>query len=243
LIFIFLFIGVIIDDKDYKREINMILGTTNEISSENGEDYIKKSIKKENVEETKLALNLDYGEIEFNTDSENLIDFKIPYNGMEYSYTKKNKSSKLTFSDKDNIFKDNEYESEDRIYSYTLNNDVVWDVEINSGAVDGEFDFSKVHLKTLSFNLGAGDIEMKIGSKEKNCKMEVNSATIALEIDADKDLGIIVKNTGPILEFDSDEDEFIKDGNSYTSKNYSSSENKLEIQLNTALSNISINRY
>jgi hypothetical protein len=221
----------------------MIFGSTNEAYSENEENFVEKSIKKESIEETELVLNLDYGEIQLDSGSENLIDFKIPDNGMEYFYSEKTKSSKLTFSDKDNIFKDDEDESEDRFYSYNLNNDVVWDVDINSGAVDGKFDFSKIHLRTLSVNLGAGDIGMKIGSKEENCKIEVNSATIALEIDADKDLGIVVKNSGPIFEFDSGEDEFVKDGNSYTSKNYSNSEKKLEIQLNTALSNISINRY
>ena len=236
LVLILVVFGIYFEDKD--NSIGFDIGFV----SGDG-DNVNKSIDRGKIEETEMVLNLDYGDINFDSGSDSLIDFNIPDNGMEYFYTEKTKSSKLTFSDKDNIFKDEKDDNEDRVYYYTLNEDVVWDMDINSGAIDGKFDFSDIHLRTLSINLGAGDIYMKIGSKEENCKIEVNSATIALEIDADEELGIVVKNSGPISEFNFDEDAFTKNGNSYTSKNYSSADKKLEIQLNTALSDISINRY
>lgn len=117
-----------------------------------------------------------------------------------------------------------------------LNNKIVYDLSIKTGAIDIDCNLSDFKVEKLYIESGASNINLVL--PQYNSKIIIDTGVSNINID-------IPKNVGAIVNIDSgiavkDLDDFIKRNGTYISQNYNESEFKTEIEINCGISNIDI---
>lgn len=127
-------------------------------------------------------------------------------------------------------------------YSYELSNDIPWDVSIETGATDADLDFRDTVLKNLELNSGAGDIEIKIGKVDRKAIIAVDVKASDFKISIPEDVGYKAVIRGAIKDVTINGHDYVKDGDVYTSVNYNTAAQKVDMNLDVAVGDITIDR-
>ncbi len=116
-----------------------------------------------------------------------------------------------------------------------------WFMEVNIGAADADFNFSKLKIKLLKINCGASDIDVKLGDKIKLQEVSINSGASDITIYIPGESGCkVVSNT---FLTDVDVQGFTQTNDTWKSGNYDNTDKKIEINLDGAVSAFKIIRY
>lgn len=219
--------------------------TQEAMTQENSFGIDSKSISMEDytpiVTNGDIELNIGAGDIQFGSDNDNLISYVIPSKIMkEREINVNGEHASLVFSQKDHT---NTNLDKNGNFDFYLNKDVLWNVVVNTGALDGNFDFEDAHLGNLKINSGAGDIKVKVGSLERESKIEINAAAADLKFEIPEDSGVHVVVNGISDKSGLEKNGLIKSGNAYESAGYSDKTHKIIITINTPVSDISVDRY
>ena len=117
-----------------------------------------------------------------------------------------------------------------------LNEEIVYDLNVNTGALHTECNLSEFKIDRLSIESGASDINLVIPEYDSKITIDTGVSNIDIAIPNNVgvmliiDSGIAVKNL----------DDFIKENNNYISSNYNEAEFKTEIKIDCGVSNIDI---
>ncbi|GAH21717.1 unnamed protein product [marine sediment metagenome] len=117
-----------------------------------------------------------------------------------------------------------------------LNNKIIYDLSIKTGAIDIDCDLSDFKVEKLYIESGASNINLVLLQYDSNIIIDTGVSNINIAIP---------KNVGATVNIDSgiaikDLDDFIKRNGAYISNNYNSSEFKVEIEIDCGVSNIDI---
>ena len=117
-----------------------------------------------------------------------------------------------------------------------LNNKIIYDLSIKTGAIDTDCNLSDFKVEKLYIESGASNINLVV--PKYNSKIIIDTGVSNIDI-------AIPKNVGAMVSIDSgiaikDLDDFIKRDSMYTSNNYDSSEFKVDIEIDCGVSNINI---
>lgn len=117
-----------------------------------------------------------------------------------------------------------------------LNNKIVYDISVKTGAIDIDCNLSDFKVEKLYIESGASNINLVL--PQYNSKIIIDTGVSNINID-------IPNNVGAIVNIDSgiavkDLDDFIKRNGTYISQNYNGSKFKTEIEINCGISNIDI---
>ncbi len=192
------------------------------------------------------TLNINGGASTFSirSGSDNLFESSTQKNGTRYylrktytdstvvlNFNSKNKNKSFDFDDTDlsNVAM--------KIHLMPL-----WDINLNMGAGKAEFDLSDNRVKEINIKGGAADFEIKIGSLYNNVDLsaETGIAKVSILIPTESGCKIITKTGLSSKDFPG----FTKsDDGTFTSPNYSSTSNKIMINLKGGLSDFEVKRY
>lgn len=125
---------------------------------------------------------------------------------------------------------------------FSLNSIPIWDLKFDCGAAKMDFDFSEFKVKTVDVNMGAADLELKIGELYHETKIFIDAGASSIKIKIPNDSGCELiadavlshKNFKGFKKIDS---------NKFRTENFEQSENKIFIELNCGVSSINIQRY
>ena len=158
--------------------------------------------KKEETLYGELDVELGAVKIDVNSTDDKLIEGNI--HGLNVkepvvNYKDDNKTAKIkikTFeefsvSDFERLFNKENIKFEDS--NLFLNEDVLWDINLNLGAVETEFDISNLQVEKLKLNGGAGKFKLIIGERQEEIKIDINAGASDIDIYVPKDSGIRVK--------------------------------------------------
>ena len=123
-----------------------------------------------------------------------------------------------------------------------LNSKPVWDIQIETGAGETDFDLRPFKINRLTFKGGAASFEAKFGMPDSitTITAETGAAEVDIKIPAAAGCRIEVKSGLSSRNFDG----FTKQADgSYTTANYASSPKKFHIYLNGGLSDFEVKRY
>ena len=67
-----------------------------------------------------------------------------------------------------------------------------WDLELESGAVDGKINLEGVRLNDVRLKLGAGDMTVRLGDNGEMVKMRVEAGAANLKIQVPEDTGVSI---------------------------------------------------
>ena len=118
-----------------------------------------------------------------------------------------------------------------------LNKEIIYDLYVNTGALQIECDFSKFKIDKLSIDSGASNINLVI--PEYNSKIMIDTGISNINIAIPKNVGaMVVIDSGIAIK---NIDNFTQENNSYISNNYNEAEFITEIEIDCGISNIEIN--
>lgn len=218
------------NDRDNNDEDNAI--AYNNVMSENYDSITKFA---------ELKLNIGVGNFKIKETTDKLIEVRHDNNNANYSMTAKAEDS-LTRIDlslekgefrKGNIRNDVEMK---------LNSNPVWDLDLNVGAAEVNFDLSGFKTRNLKIQGGASDIELTLGSilPLTDVKLEAGAASITIRVPESAGCEIISNTFMSSKDFKG----FTKIGKQlYQTPNFATSTNKIKIDLQAGVASINVERY
>lgn len=123
-----------------------------------------------------------------------------------------------------------------------LNPNPVWDINVDAGAAETNFDLSKFKVRKMRLEGGAATFNIKLGQPVAFTKIDVETGMADVKISIPKNVACrITKDTG--LSSSNFEGFTKKDDDSYETPGYANAKNKMQISIDAGLSNFTVTRY
>ncbi len=214
------------------------------VNSDKGQMAVSKEYPTEQVVTSgEVNLKIPAGAIEMKGQEPYLLKLRHPGSGVKESVESINSGSRKVFNlDGGSLVIGFKSPDDKWNYRYELNNKMPWDVRIDAGATDAKLDFSDVLLKSLELNSGAGDIDIKIGKVDRKAIVAVDVKASDFRILIPKEIGYRAVIKGGIKDVTIDGHDYVRDGDVYTSYNYSTAAHKVDLNLDVGVGDIQIDR-
>lgn len=189
------------------------------------------------IERISIELNLDVGELTMGESTPLLYECISQYRFKEfepfekYSTTEKEANILIYHTPAKGNFRNPKNN-----WQLKLNNQTIYNLSIKTGALNTDCNLSAFKVEKLYIESGASNINLVIPNY--NSKIIIDTGVSNIDI-------AIPKNVGATVDIDSgiavkDLDDFIKKDGMYISNNYSSSEFKVDIEIDSGVSHINI---
>ncbi|MFH1001932.1 MAG: toast rack family protein [bacterium] len=194
------------------------------------------------IEKASIELNLDVGKLTLGESTPLLYECISQYRYKEFepfekfSHAEKEADiiishSPITKKRISNNIKNN--------WQLKLNNKIIYNLSIKTGAIDTDCNLSGFKIETLYIKSGASNINLII--PQYDSKIIIDSGVSNIEITIPKNVGATVNIDSGIAVKNLDIDDFIKKDGGYISNNYDYSEFKTMIEIDCGVSNIEVN--
>ena len=170
-------------------------------------------------------------------------DVKEPYGGYTLEKTTHDSVDVLSFRKRDKNgrgFKMDDMESNET--RFRLNSNPVWDISLEMGAGETDFNLENFKVRNLHFEGGAASFQARIGSKLPLTEVSVETGVASVEIEVPHASGcrIVVDSGLSSKDFNG----FTKQADgTYKTDNYESASNKININLKGGLSSFEVKKY
>lgn len=118
--------------------------------------------------------------------------------------------------------------------------DLVWSLDIDAGAIDGNIDLTGIPLRELNCNLGAGNILFTLGSNGVNSKMDIESGASNIKLKIVNDTGIRIKMNGALNSSNLEKLGWANTDGYYISPNYQQAASKIDCEIDLSLGNLEV---
>jgi hypothetical protein len=187
--------------------------------------------------------NLSLGGLKLALDSNtaNLMDAAINDPDVRHSMEYKNdeETAAITF-DKKRYFTFGSHGNKEYECGFHLNNDIVWDMNIKTGAVNGTFDMADMKVSGMDLDVGAGNLKMVLGSKYERTRLKINAGASKLDVVLPESAGVRVKMNGALNKTNFGELNWTKQGDYYQSQNYDDAASRIDMDVNMGVGKLTI---
>ena len=191
------------------------------------------------IEKASIGLNLDVGKLTLGESTPLLYECVSQYRYKEFepfeefSRTEKEANILIYHSQ---VIKRRISNNIGNHWQLKLNNKIIYDLSIKTGAIDTDCNLSGFKVEKLYIESGASNINLVLPQYDSKIIIDTGVSNINIAIP---------KNVGATVNIDSgiaikDLDDFIKRNGTYISHNYNESEYKTEIEIDCGVSNIDI---
>jgi hypothetical protein len=124
----------------------------------------------------------------------------------------------------------------------SLNTRPEWEMTINAGATDLNFDLSKYKVRSVELNGGAGQFVLKMGQPLQNSNIEISTGAADVTIDVPQNAACQIESDTGLSS--STFDGFTKtDEGHYQTAGFDSAANKMFIHISGAISDFKVHKY
>jgi hypothetical protein len=188
-----------------------------------------------------LKLNIGVGNFTIKDTTNLLIEVKHDNNNANYSMTAKAEDSltRIDLSLEKGEFNNGNVRNNVKM---KLNPNPIWDLDLNVGAAEVDFDLSGFKTRNLKIQGGASDIDLKIGAAVPltDVKLEAGAASIMIRVPESAGCEIISNTFMASKDFKG----FTKIGKQkYQTPNFAKSTNKIMIDLQAGVARVDVVRY
>jgi hypothetical protein len=188
-----------------------------------------------------LKLNIGVGKFTIKDTTNLLIEVKHDNDNANYSMTAKEEDSltRIDLSLEKGEFNNGNVRNNVNI---KLNSNPIWDLDLNVGAAEVNFDLSGFKTRNLKIQGGASDIDLKIGAAVPltDVKLEAGAASIMIRVPESAGCEIISNTFMASKDFKG----FTKIGKQkYQTPNFATSANKIMIDLQAGVARVDVVRY
>jgi hypothetical protein len=188
-----------------------------------------------------LSLDAAAGNFKINGETSEFLSFAKSGDIGNYELTTKdvgnNKKIELTL--KEGTSRHNIRKNEVNI---KLNSKPAWNLNMNIGAADADFDLSNYKIDTAKFEAGATSMNVKLGDKNYKTVVEFNAGASSIHVSFPKTAGCQVTSESFLVS--KTLEGFENKGNHvYQTDNFKDSKAKIYIIIKTAVSSIEVSKY
>ncbi len=121
-----------------------------------------------------------------------------------------------------------------------LSPELTWNLDMDTGAMDGNINLYGIPLRELKCNLGAGNMVFILGNNgaNSNIKMEAGASNVKLVID--EDTGVRIKLDGELNANNLDGLGWNKSDGYYISPNYQQASSKIDCDIDLSVGNLDV---
>lgn len=188
-----------------------------------------------------LVMNIGAGEFNIKDTASDLINVSHNNSGANYSMetTRQDSSCKIKLQLDKGKFKSGRM---DNSIEMKLNPNPVWDMELNVGAAEVNFDLTPFKMRTISVQGGASDMELKLAATLPNTDVSIEAGMADITVKVPQDAGVeIISNTFlASKEFEG----FVKtDKQHYKTPGFDKSTNRIKINIKAGMASVDVVRY
>ncbi len=245
--FIALIVGIIIFSFSYSCDNNFSITYNNDRFYYNDDDEytIDEQVFTEpynsNIEYAELHFDAIAGEFRIKNTTNDLLYFNKEGSIGPYSLISKDLGNKqsIQIKPKKSHYRLKKWKNDVYI---KLNEKPIWDFDLDIGAAKVDLDLSKFKTRKINIDGGASSVEIKLGDKHNKTKLNIDSGVSSIYIKVPEGSGCeiftsTVLSAKNLYGFDKYEK------HTYRSPNFSTSENKIYINIDAAISSLNIRRY
>ena len=126
-------------------------------------------------------------------------------------------------------------------FTADLNSTIPWNLELNTGATEGVLDFSNIILNDCNINSAACDLRVVAGDRQDEAKIEINGASVEIEITIPTESGIRIQTNSVSSDVKGNGISLNRDGADYKSSNFNSAKKVIILTINGVSSNVTVN--
>lgn len=123
-----------------------------------------------------------------------------------------------------------------------LNPKIEWDIELNIGAADFRGDYRDFKINNIDINGGASAINIKLGDKQQETHIKLDAGAASIKIYIPKNAGCKISTDSFLVDKQFDGFDKIESGE-YLSHNFNESSQKIYIDLDAAISQLTVRPY
>lgn len=205
-----------------------------------GNFYIEKSVEtvRGDLKLSLGALNFDLGKAD-----QNLVEGSATNPGIKYSvnYNDGKKTAAIELKQaQTRVFVRGFNKGDNRRCTVGLNGDVLWDINAKLGAVNGTMDLSNLKIENLEADIGAGKLNILLGSSHEMVNVKMNAGASKLELVVPEASGVKLKVNGVLSNTDLGSLNWgMKDGY-YISPNYNEADSRINVDLTMGVGSLSV---
>ena len=194
------------------------------------------------VDRASMDIDFGAGDITLKAPCAELAKVEASSNFVKYSFRAERKEGEtaIYLSGKGHTKKVNK--NNDNDVDVALCAQPVWDFKLDMGAANADLDFSPYNAENIVINGGACDLNLKLGDQGHNTHVEISTGAsdIDIKVPSSVDCQINLKSAITGKDFVG----FVKNGHGcWQTPNFGQGANQIIIDLNSAVSDISVERY
>ncbi len=231
-------------DKD-KDESGAIAEAEDEEDEENGKEFLFIGDLNDDIKKVEVDLVIPATEFSIEEPTEKLYEFiaeDIPFEIKQELKMKKDKAILKFYPPKAVHFNLNNPPHLNSFMEMKLNPDIVWILNIESGAANMDLDLRKFKMEKVEIDSGASNMEITMGDRLEKQRVEINSGVSQLRIKVPKNVGVEVK-TSNVLGINNISGLKKVNKGLFRSENFQNADKKIYIEVNSALSSFELDRY
>lgn len=188
-------------------------------------------------------LRLAFGgtKISMDSNTSNLLEADIQDPDITYTESNENGTASIAFDKKNYKITSLNSNLNNHNNRFHLNNQVVWDIDIDTGAVEGDFDMSDLAVGKLSLDTGAANLRLALGDRSANTVVEVNAGASKIDFDVPAAAGVKVKMDGGLNSTNFDGSNWEKRDGYYFSRGYEEASVKIDMDVDMGVGKLSVN--
>ncbi len=127
-----------------------------------------------------------------------------------------------------------------------LNNTIPIDLRMELGAGSNYLDLSPYRIRDLHMEVGASSSYVKLGSLEKHVKVSIDAGASSMTLSAPRNSGLRITMDGALVSLKGNnfsQAGLVRSGDVYTSPNYNSAKNKIDIDISAGAASFELILY
>ncbi len=222
-----------------------ITGDQTEVHDTNWEVYQETAgeIDLKEAEEGSLSIDLGFGNVYVDASDSSSVTYTVPDDYTDIYSRLGGKSASIEFDQESKNFFD-WVDKENSDYKFHLPENVEWDIDINTGAIDANIDLEDLDVRNLDIDCGAGDIDITFGKKAALVYTEIDCGATEITLNVPHEAGIEVNFDGLV-----DEENFSAFGleritdSIYRSPGFEKEDIKIFVEIDTGIGDVTLNAY
>jgi len=185
-----------------------------------------------------LDLDIGASKVSIESEDKNLLGVSLQGVKLDYKETYKNNKQTVEYSFESQKHNMINFNNKSNSYDFYLNKHVIWDLDLDLGAVSGELNLEQVPIKSIDLDFGAGNLDIILGTKHNKSDIKIDSGASNLTIVIPKEAGIKLKLDAALTKTNIDDLKLNKSGDYYFSPNYEEATTKIEFDINMGVGKI-----
>lgn len=185
-----------------------------------------------------FALHTGAAQIDIDSGDRELLKVNGHGNKLDYSHTFRNNNELAIFNFTNKNDKSMIFNNRTSKYNFELNENIIWDLGLDLGAISGTLNFEDIPVKNVDLNIGAGNLQIILGEKHNKTNFKIDGGVSNLKIAVPRDAGIRIRLDGALNKIDLDELGLTRTEDYYISPNYEEKDTKLDFHINMGLGKV-----